>query len=92
VVHESASYWEGTVIVEKGGNHNINQKKGVAGNKKHNKLTSSSMLAKCSGKYIICNISSILRIDPRKSGGAARGKNKKYKRKKGIIKMRENIF
>ena len=79
MVHESAGYWEGTVIVEKGENHNINQKKGVDGNKKHNKLTSPSMLAKCSGEYIICKISSRLRIAPRKSGGAARGKNKKYK-------------
>jgi len=79
VVHESAGYWEGTVIVEKGENHNINQKKGVDGNKKHNKLTSPSMLAKCCGEYIICKISSTLQNAPRKSGGAARGKNKKYK-------------
>jgi hypothetical protein len=27
VVHESAGYWEGTGIVEKGKKHNINQKK-----------------------------------------------------------------
>jgi hypothetical protein len=47
--------------------------------KKHNKLTSPSMLAKCCGEYIICNISSKLRTAPRKSGGAARGENKKYK-------------
>jgi hypothetical protein len=33
-VHESAGYWEGTGIVEKGKKHNINQKKGVDGNKK----------------------------------------------------------
>jgi hypothetical protein len=79
VVHESAGYWEGTVIVEKGKNHNINQKKELMVIKKHNKLTSPSMLAKCCGEYIICKISSILRIAPRKSGGAARGKNKKYK-------------
>jgi hypothetical protein len=47
--------------------------------KKHNKLTSPSMPAKCCGEYIICKISSRLRIAPCKSGGAARGKNKKYK-------------
>jgi hypothetical protein len=51
--------------------------------KKHNKLTSPSMLAECCEESIICKISSTLRNGPRKSGGAARGKNKKYKWKNG---------
>jgi hypothetical protein len=76
-VHESAGYWEGTEIVEK--NHNINQKKELMVIKKHNKLTSPSMLAECCGESIICKISSTLRNAPRKSGSATRGKNKKYK-------------
>ena len=83
MVHESAGYWEGTVIVEKGEKIIILiRKKELMVIKKHNKLTSPSMLAKCSGEYIICNISSILRIDPRKSGGAAKGKIKNINEKK----------
>jgi hypothetical protein len=78
-VHESAGYWEGTGIVEKGKKHNINQKKELMVIKKHNKVTSPSMLVECCGESIICKISSTLQNAPRKSGGAARGKNKKYK-------------
>jgi hypothetical protein len=51
-VHESAGYWEGTGIVEKGKKHNINQKKELMVIKKHNKLTLPSMLAESCGESV----------------------------------------